>query len=121
MTSTQDRQSWFAKRHEALLWLMANFPLAFFNGVKPLKVGIHQDIFNANQEGMPAKRWVKYALKHYVTSHTYLSGLEAGAVRFDLQGMPHGLVSEQEAINAKALRLRMDKKMNSRPPKTQRV
>ena len=75
MISTQDRQSWFAERHETLLWLMANFPLAFFNGVKPLKIGIHQDIFNA----------------------------------------------EQEALNAKALRSRNNKKMTSRPPKHQKT
>jgi sRNA-binding protein len=54
MVSTENRQAWFAKRRQTLIWLMEQFPLAFSNGIKPLKVGIHQDIFESNAGGVAA-------------------------------------------------------------------
>ena len=116
--NTENNKSWFAKRNQALTWLKEQFPLAFLNTPKPLKVGIHQDVFNSEKEGIPAKRWIRYALGHYVKSHSYLKCLNTGLDRLNLQGMPHGQVSEQEAIQAKN-ELNKQKQRNTKPAKKQ--
>ena len=100
--NAENRKTWFTKRSKALVWLKEQFPLAFSHAPTPLKVGIHQDIFDANPDGMPAKRWVRYALSYYVSSYAYLNSLKTDVDRFNLQGHPDGKVNEQEATRAKS-------------------
>ncbi len=69
---------------------------------------------------MPAKIWIRRALCHYVKSYAYLNSLVAGQVRLDLQGIPNGQVSEQEAIQARN-ELNQQKKKDTRPVKQPKV
>jgi hypothetical protein len=65
----------------------------------PLKVGIHRDIL----ERLPDlfTHQVRAALRDYTGGPTYLRGLKAGALRFDLDGKWAGNVTEDEAKSAK--------------------
>jgi len=118
--NTNSRQEWFAKRHQTLVWLREKFPLAFPRDPKPLKIGIHQDIFDSNLDDMPAKVWIRRSLCHYVKSYAYLNALVTGKERLDLQGMPTGQVSEQEATQAKN-ELSSRNRNNAKPVKQLKV
>jgi sRNA-binding protein len=73
------------------------FPDAF-SLVRPLKTGIHQDLYEA---GFPMWRVAKF-LGSWVNSTEYLMACEAGAARVDLRGRPAGVVTEAEADWARA-------------------
>ena len=97
----QKKIEWHAKRHETMSWLRENFPLVFGSAIKPLKVGIREDILTSNKEGMPQNKWIGCALRHYVHSCSYLSLMKLGATRFNLEGTPEGEVNAEEAECAK--------------------
>lgn len=120
--STQKQIEWQTKRHEATIWLRETFPLLFSSDMKPLKVGIRQDIVAANKEGLPEEKWIDCAIRYYVHAYAYLRLIKPGAIRFNLEGMPDGEVSEEDAAHAKQAFDAHKKKVkdNSRQMKEQR-
>lgn len=92
---------WNNNRIQAMLWLRSAFPLLFSSQVKPLKIGIKQDIMDANLDGMPEKKYLHAAIGYYVRSTAYLRCMKAGMDRFDLQGLPSGCVTPEAATLAR--------------------
>jgi len=88
-------------RQQALVWLHESFPITFTKDHKPLKIGIHQDIFNAGIDNMPSKKYIKLALAYYVNSYKYLAQLITGMERIALSGFAVGQVIECEENVAK--------------------
>jgi ProP effector len=78
-----------------LAQFVALYPEAFFPrglAVKPLKVGISNDI--------PAELPARKFLSAYTSHPRYLVALQAGAARIDLTGAPAGDVTEEQAAHA---------------------
>lgn len=84
-------------------WLIEHFPAAFFkksNQVKPLKIGIFDDIidFYERLDSPPfSKKALREALNYYSTSPAYLSCQVANAARVDLYGNELDVVTEEQA------------------------
>jgi hypothetical protein len=77
--------------------LAERWPACFtMTGIRPLlKVGIRGDIIDAAPDLDEGD--VRLALRLYVQSGTYQTGLVAGAVRTNLYGQPRGTVTEAQA------------------------
>lgn len=96
------------ERQEAMNWLLESFPAAFFSQkkqIKPLKLGIYEDIMDFYERiTYPPirKKSLREALNHYSSSKHYLSCQVAGAWRIDLFGQAFELVTEEQAAYAKA-------------------
>lgn len=92
-------------RHDALLWLAANFPAAFDNSlrIRPLKVGIMDDILlradEAVQVGISRSK-LREAVVLFTRRLDYLACLKAREMRIDLDGNLATEVSEEEAEHA---------------------
>ena len=99
--SKQTDLAWNTNRTQAMLWLRNAFPLLFSSHVKPLKIGIKEDITSTGLDGMPEEKWVSAAIGHYVRSNIYLRCMKAGVDRFDLQGLPSGDVTHEAAALAR--------------------
>jgi ProP effector len=84
-------------------WLIEHFPSAFFkkrNEIKPLKIGIFDDIidFYERLEDPPfSKKSLREALSYYSASPSYLLCQKANAARIDIYGVEVDLVSEEQA------------------------
>lgn len=84
-------------------WLIEHFPAAFFkksNQVKPLKIGIFDDIidFYERLDSPPfSKKALREALNYYSTSPAYLSCQIANTARVDLYGNELDIVTEEQA------------------------
>jgi len=84
-------------------WLAENFPAAFLkksNQVKPLKIGIFDDIidFYERLESPPfSKKALREALNYYSSSPAYLSCQKANAARVDIYGNEVDVVTEEQA------------------------
>jgi len=104
--------AWNTNRIQAMLWLRNAFPLLFSSHVKPLKIGIKEDITNAGLDGMPEEKWVSVAIGHYVRSNIYLRCMKEGVDRFDLQGLPSGDVTHEAAAKARETVSLRQKKWN---------
>lgn len=84
-------------------WLAEHFPGAFFkksNQVKPLKIGIFDDIidFYERLESPPfKKKSLREALSYYSASPAYLSCQKPDAVRVDIYGNEVGTVTPEQA------------------------
>lgn len=87
---------------DEIAWLAERFPACFdLKRRRPLKIGISQDLIALQQEelgGMDLKR----AIRRYCTHPRYRKMLKEGAIRIDLQGQPAGVVTAEEAENARA-------------------
>lgn len=91
---------------EVLSFLTANFPLCFITegAVKPLKVGIFQDLAaRLGEEDPVSKTQLRQALRVYTSSWRYLEATKEGASRIDLDGQPAGLIDAQQAEHAAKL------------------
>lgn len=93
-------------RHEKqnmVNWLADNFPAAFFlqaKRVKPLKIGIFDDIidFYERLEAPPfSKKMLREALNYYSASPAYLSCQKLNIERIDLYGNPVDIVTDAQA------------------------
>ncbi|WP_242445881.1 ProQ/FINO family protein [Chromatium okenii] len=79
--------------------LPALYPACFDpNNPHPLKFGVHKDLVAAGYN----RREVRLSLSMYCWQKGYLSSIQAGAMRTDLQGQPAGEVTEAEAAVAQA-------------------
>lgn len=84
-------------------WLVDNFPAAFFKKaaqVKPLKIGIFDDImdFYERLDSPPcSKKLLREALNYYSASPIYLKCQKSGAARVDLYGNEVDVVTEDQA------------------------
>jgi ProP effector len=94
-------------RHRALQWLAQRFPQAFNSDecIRPLKLGIMQDILNYAEEASDAgisKSKLREAVVIFTRRIDYLACLKAQEVRVDLMGHPTSQVSSEEAEKAAA-------------------
>src|SRR5258707_14705550 len=81
------------------------FPSAFFvygRRRRPLKFGIHTDILERTAGAIEPKE-LAGALRFYVGNVGYLrAAMQPGAARVDLDGMPCGIVTSEQAEGARA-------------------
>lgn len=95
--SHQKQQNWTARRAAAKIYeqyLIQNHPTLFGDKPKPLKIGIHKDL---NQtRGPHSHKTMHFFMSRYTQSKTYLQALIKGSSRYDLNGKPAGIVSEQQ-------------------------
>ncbi len=84
-------------------WLAEHFPAAFFkktSQVKPLKIGIFDDIidFYERLDSPPfSKKILREALNYYSSSPAYLSCQKSNTARVDLFGNEVDVVSDEQA------------------------
>jgi hypothetical protein len=96
--SRTERQAAIATTRRILIKRWSNCFKGYMRPKKPIKVGIHRDIFAAAPE-LDAKT-VKMTLRRYVSDASYRAALIEGAARYDLNGCPDGVVTEQQARDA---------------------
>lgn len=88
---------------EIIDWLIDHFPNAFFkksNQVKPLKIGIFDDIidFYERLDTPPfSKKSLREALSYYSASPAYLSCQKADVARIDIYGNEVDMVTAEQA------------------------
>lgn len=84
-------------------WLIEHFPSAFFkkpNQIKPLKIGIFDDIieFYERMENPPfSKKMLREALHYYSASPAYLCCQKVETARVDLYGIEIDVVTAEQA------------------------
>lgn len=91
---------------EVLSFLSQNFPQCFIaeGAVKPLKVGIFQDLATRLGENAPvSKTQLRQALRVYTSSWRYLEATKEGVSRVDLDGQAAELIDAQQAEHAAKL------------------
>lgn len=91
-----------------LEWLQKTYPSVFFSDpkkIKPLKIGIAQDIFaelDQFEEPPISRKQCRLALRFYANQVDYIKTiLVPGNYRIDLEGNKAGMVSEREAGSLK--------------------
>lgn len=88
---------------EVINWLIENFPNAFFkkgNQVKPLKIGIFDDLidFYERLDTPPfSKKSLREALNYYSASPAYLNNQKENSARVDIYGNEVDVVTEEQA------------------------
>lgn len=99
-----DTQSELKGSKAIIAYLSNQFPNCFkIEGeVKPLKIGIFQDIVDrlADNEQF-SKTKLRLALRLYTASWRYLYSLKDGANRIDLDGNPCEVITSEQAAHAK--------------------
>lgn len=105
---------------EIIGWLIEHFPHAFFkkgNQVKPLKIGIFDDIidFYERLDTPPfSKKALREALSYYSASPAYLNCQKANVARIDIYGNEVDMVTpEQEKYAHQRFQERYAKKTKS--------
>jgi len=84
-------------------WLIEYFPCAFFkkgNQIKPLKIGIFDDIidFYERLDSPPfSKKSLREALSYYSASPAYLNCQKENAARVDIYGNEVDVVTAEQA------------------------
>lgn len=84
-------------------WLVEHFPNAFFkkgNQIKPLKIGVFDDIieFYERLDCPPfSKKSLREALSYYSASPAYLNCQKSGAARIDIYGNEVDVVTSEQA------------------------
>ena len=106
----QGNVEWMEQQIQAMAWLRQSFPSIFSLDIKPLKIGITQDILTAHLDGAPDEVWIRRAIGYYARSNFYLRCMKPGAYRFNIEGQPDGDVTEIEAASAKAMLIARQKK-----------
>lgn len=112
-------------RQKALAWLTLVFPQAFDNTLqlRPLKIGIMQDILEHANEAAKAGISVtklREAVVMFTRRLDYLTCLKAREMRIDLQGTPVCEVTEEQAEQAASkIKRRIEKNLrNPRKPES---
>lgn len=84
-------------------WLVEHFPNAFFkkgNQIKPLKIGVFDDIidFYERLDSPPfSKKSLREALSYYSASPAYLNCQKENAARIDIYGNEVDTVTQEQA------------------------
>lgn len=89
--------------------LVERFPRCFMpKGERkvPIKIGIYHDLRTAASD--ISSRKIHRALQDYTTGRTYRRAMIAGAARLDLDGWPVGIVTTDEAEDARERLLKAD-------------
>ena len=98
---------------EVITYLVEKFPECFSikGAVKPLKIGIFQDLSVALvDDETVSKTRLRQALRHYTSSWRYLKSIKAGVFRIDLEGKDAEEIDEPQAEYArKTLKESQDK------------
>lgn len=118
-----DKQQFSVLKKDKLLvidWLIEHFPNAFFkkgNQIKPLKIGIFDDIidFYERLDSPPfSKKSLREALSYYSTSPAYLCCQKENTARVDIYGNEIDTVNAEQAKYAhQRYEERYNKKKNS--------
>lgn len=85
---------------DIITYLTEKFPECFSvkGPVKPLKVGIFQDLAEKlNDDEMVSKTRLRQALRHYTSSWRYLKAIKVGAFRVDIDGKDVAEIDEEQA------------------------
>ena len=85
---------------EIITYLTEKFPACFSvkGQVKPLKVGIFQDLSEKlNDDETVSKTRLRQALRHYTSSWRYLKAIKLGAFRVDIDGKEVTKIDEEQA------------------------
>ncbi len=106
----QSNVEWTAQRVQAMAWLRESFPTIFSLDIKPLKIGITQDILATQLDGAPDEAFIRRAIGYHVQSNFYLRRMKPGFYRFNIEGQPDGEVTEIEAALAKKILTARQKK-----------
>lgn len=91
---------------EVLAYLISEYPLCFAadENIKPLKVGIFQDLAQHLNESSPlSKTQLRQALRVYTSSWRYLDATKEGVSRIDLNGQAGEVIDQQQAEHAAKL------------------
>lgn len=101
--ATKSKPAWLEQAQYGVELLKAHYPACFKEAkdVKPLKVGIKQDLvkhLSAREDIVTTdKACMVSSLAYYVNSLAYLKSVIEGAQRIDLEGNSAGTVSADEA------------------------
>ena len=85
---------------EIITYLSEKFPQCFSlkGEVKPLKIGIFQDLAaSLSEDETVSKTRLRQALRHYTSSWRYLKAIKTGAFRVDINGEQAAEVDEEQA------------------------
>tara|TARA_R110001583_G_scaffold77851_3_gene211622 strand:- start:60182 stop:60859 length:678 start_codon:yes stop_codon:yes gene_type:complete len=85
---------------DIITYLAEKFPECFSvkGPVKPLKVGIFQDLAERlNDDETVSKTRLRQALRHYTSSWRYLKAIKLGAFRVDIDGKDAAKIDEEQA------------------------
>lgn len=88
---------------ETLAFLAERFPKCFVlkGEVKPLKIGIFQDLAaDVAETELVSKRLLRMSLRHYTSGWKYLASVKEGSHRIDLQGNDGNKVEAEHAEHA---------------------
>ncbi len=88
---------------ETLAFLAEKFPKCFVlsGDVKPLKIGIFQDLAaQLSESEIVSKRLLRMSLRHYTSGWKYLASVKEGAARIDLLGAEGDKVEADHAQHA---------------------
>ncbi|MDF2529368.1 MAG: ProQ family protein [Gammaproteobacteria bacterium] len=97
------RQQRYQEAKSLLEFLCTNHPECFnLKFRKPLKVGIDKDILSKYPEKITKKTLLANALKIYTLNIRYWKGILTQEDRVDLEGKPHGKVTEEQKSHAAA-------------------
>ncbi len=100
---TTKKPAWLEQAQYGVELLKTFFPACFkdIKEVKPLKIGIKQDLVKllSTREDIVVtdKACMVNSLSYYVNSPAYLKQMTVGTVRIDLEGNPSGVVTAEEA------------------------
>lgn len=101
--AAKQKPAWLEQALYGVELLKANFPECFkeMKEIKPLKVGIKQDLVKhlSTREDIVIgdKACMVNSLSYYVNSPTYHKSVVEGATRIDLNGQAAGMVTAEEA------------------------
>ena len=85
---------------DIITYLTEKFPECFSvkGPVKPLKVGIFQDLAEKlSEDDKVSKTRLRQALRHYTSSWRYLKAIKVGAFRVDIDGKDAAEIDEEQA------------------------
>lgn len=124
----KQKPAWLEHAQYGVELLKAYFPQCFREpkDVKPLKIGIKQDLVKnlGSREDIAIndKACMVNSLAYYVNSVAYHKCVSTGAVRIDLDGQPAGNVTLEEAnYSLECQKAKLSKKQSSPKPKAEVV
>jgi ProP effector len=107
---------------DIIAYLAEKFPQCFSikGPVKPLKIGIFQDLAERlKDDETVSKTRLRQALRHYTSSWRYLKVIKVGAFRIDVDGQNVSEIDDEQAKYAsKSLKESQDKFGNKKQPTT---